>query len=229
MSLTKKLTETPIDEIQKIISNSYGIKNVLRDLGVCLGGNNYSIMKKFILENNIDTSIMHQNRFKQRQNTVRPKWVDDTIFSNPNVSRNVIKNYILRHNKIAYKCDHCNNIGIHNNKPLSLHLDHINGINNDNRIENLRFLCPNCHSQTDSYAGKNQKKLHKEKVVKPKELGKIREPKFKWPSNEDLQKMLDEYPPFKLSKILKVSDRSISKRARKMNLVLKPCGYWLRK
>jgi 5-methylcytosine-specific restriction endonuclease McrA len=42
-------------------------------------------------------------------------------------------------------------------KPLSLHLDHKNGKNNDHRIENLRFLCPNCHSQTATYAGKNKK------------------------------------------------------------------------
>lgn len=36
-----------------------------------------------------------------------------------------------------------------------LQLDHINSVYNDNRIENLRWLCPNCHSQTDNYAGKN--------------------------------------------------------------------------
>jgi Zn finger protein HypA/HybF involved in hydrogenase expression len=39
-------------------------------------------------------------------------------------------------------------------KPISLQLDHINGVNNDNRLENLRLLCPNCHSQTDTYSGK---------------------------------------------------------------------------
>lgn len=39
--------------------------------------------------------------------------------------------------------------------PLTLQLDHINRVNNDHRLTNLRFLCPNCHSQTDTYAGKN--------------------------------------------------------------------------
>ena len=44
-------------------------------------------------------------------------------------------------------------------KPLSLHLHHINGVNNDNRLENLQLLCPNCHSQTDSYSGRNAGKI----------------------------------------------------------------------
>ena len=43
-----------------------------------------------------------------------------------------------------------------NGKPISLHLDHINGISNDHRLKNLQILCPNCHSQTSTYAGRNR-------------------------------------------------------------------------
>lgn len=43
-------------------------------------------------------------------------------------------------------------------KPITLQLDHINGQNTDNRIENLRILCPNCHTQTDTFAGRKLKK-----------------------------------------------------------------------
>ena len=45
-----------------------------------------------------------------------------------------------------------------NGKPLTLQLHHINGNNRDNRLENLTFLCPNCHSQTDNFSGKNTEK-----------------------------------------------------------------------
>lgn len=67
-----------------------------------------------------------------------------------------IKNYILKYNLLQYKCVWCGICGIYNNKPLTLQLDHINGNNTDNRIENLRFLCPNCHSQTETYKGRNK-------------------------------------------------------------------------
>lgn len=43
-------------------------------------------------------------------------------------------------------------------QPLSLHLDHINGVKNDHRIENLRMLCPNCHSQTETFGGRNTRR-----------------------------------------------------------------------
>ncbi|WP_083937631.1 HNH endonuclease [Hymenobacter aerophilus] len=43
-------------------------------------------------------------------------------------------------------------------EPIPLELHHINGINNDHRLENLQLLCPNCHALTDNYRGKNQKR-----------------------------------------------------------------------
>ncbi len=55
-------------------------------------------------------------------------------------------------------CVDCGQGWEHNGKYLSLHLDHINGESSDNRLENLRVLCPNCHTQTPTYAAKNRRK-----------------------------------------------------------------------
>jgi hypothetical protein len=48
-------------------------------------------------------------------------------------------------------CEICGQLPMWNNKPLVLQLDHINGVGDDNRIENLRIICPNCHTQTPTF------------------------------------------------------------------------------
>ncbi len=70
-------------------------------------------------------------------------------------TRASVRKTIIKNNLIPYECNECG-ISDWNGKKLSLHLDHINGKNGDHRIENLRFLCPNCHSQTETYTGKNK-------------------------------------------------------------------------
>jgi 5-methylcytosine-specific restriction endonuclease McrA len=75
---------------------------------------------------------------------------------NSTASREYIKGLIIKHNLIEYRCFECGLKNEWNGKVLSLQLDHINGIRNDNRISNLRFLCPNCHTQTETYCSKNK-------------------------------------------------------------------------
>lgn len=70
--------------------------------------------------------------------------------------RKSVKLTIIRDGLIPYKCSECGLTDSWNNKSITLQLDHVNGINNDNRLKNLRFLCPNCHSQTETFCGSNK-------------------------------------------------------------------------
>lgn len=69
-----------------------------------------------------------------------------------------VKKRLIEEGYLECKCSWCGITDTWNGKPIVLHLDHINGVNNDHRLENLRLLCPNCHSQTDTYAGKGKRK-----------------------------------------------------------------------
>lgn len=62
---------------------------------------------------------------------------------------------ILRDDLLPYLCEGCDNKGEWMGQPLTLHLDHRDGDCSNHELENLRFLCPNCHSQTETYAGRN--------------------------------------------------------------------------
>jgi hypothetical protein len=77
-----------------------------------------------------------------------------------------MKKRLIRDFDRVYTCNECKNIhfveqdGVLTwmNKPVVLQLDHINGIHNDNRVENLQFLCALCHAQTSTFCGKNSKR-----------------------------------------------------------------------
>jgi hypothetical protein len=75
-----------------------------------------------------------------------------------NSIRGQIKRFIIRNNIINYICDNCKCNDQWMGKSMPLILDHINGIKDDNRLENLRFLCSNCDSIQDTYKGKNKNK-----------------------------------------------------------------------
>jgi hypothetical protein len=80
----------------------------------------------------------------------------EMLVENSTAGRHNLKSRLLNAGMLKNKCYICG-ISEWLEKPLALDLDHINGINNDNRLENLRLLCPNCHSQTHTYRGRNAK------------------------------------------------------------------------
>lgn len=93
-------------------------------------------------------------------------------------STEVLKSRIKKDELLDYKCSECG-IDTWQGQQITLDLDHVNGINSDNRLENLRFLCPNCHSLTHTYKGRNintgrQKVSDQELLTAYKEQGNIR-------------------------------------------------------
>lgn len=80
---------------------------------------------------------------------------DDVFVENGKHSSQFLKERIIKDSLMPHQCADCSLTDTWQGKPIVLELDHINGVGNDNRLLNLRFLCPNCHSQTATFRGRN--------------------------------------------------------------------------
>ena len=83
--------------------------------------------------------------------------IDNVFINNSTADQKTLRRWFLNGGYVEYKCSICN-LKQWNEKPISLILDHINGNNKDNRLENLRWVCPNCNSQLDTTGARNIKK-----------------------------------------------------------------------
>lgn len=111
----------------------------------------YKEGKKDVVSNNLNLESM---RVKSIQiNKEKAKIRFETSESN-HLSNHAIKRILNDHYNRGHCCEECG-IREWNGKPLSFELDHIDGDNFNNSINNLRFLCPNCHSQTITFRGRN--------------------------------------------------------------------------
>jgi hypothetical protein len=88
--------------------------------------------------------------------------LDKVLVEKSTYNRWYLKKRLVAEGLLVYECEKCHNKGSWLGESLSLQLEHKNGINDDNRINNLCFLCPNCHSQTDTFSGRNCKWIKKE-------------------------------------------------------------------
>lgn len=145
---------TDIDVINATKS-SYCYSDVLTKIGLSPYGGNIRTIKKCIRRLNLDVS--HFDRVISLRKNKKTYTKEQIFCIESKYPRTGLKQAVIKYKVLSYECALCYNQGVWNNTKLTLSLDHINGINNDNRVENLRFLCPNCHSQTDTYAGKNRK------------------------------------------------------------------------
>lgn len=80
---------------------------------------------------------------------------DDEYYVRGTYRGSSLSRRVRKDNTVAYICESCGNEGSWMGKPMTLELDHIDGDNRNNELSNLRYLCPNCHSQTPTYCVKN--------------------------------------------------------------------------
>lgn len=145
------------EEFSKIVSEHKSISEILDYFGFSKASGSMSkVVKERILRENLDISHFNRGNVSGGKPVYDLKDILVENSSYCNIDR--LKKRILKAGLLEYKCSECGNTGEWNNRPLVLQLEHRNGKHDDHRLSNLCFLCPNCHSQTDTYAGKNADK-----------------------------------------------------------------------
>jgi len=132
--------------------------DVIKKLGLANRPGNYVTIDKYIKLLNIDISHFTG----KAHGTSIPKTRKDlssVLIENSTYNRYHLKNRLIKGNLIPYTCSICLQDSSWCGQDLVLILDHINGIFNDNRISNLRFLCPNCNSQQSTFCRRMPSKL----------------------------------------------------------------------
>lgn len=93
------------------------------------------------------------------------------ILEGKSTNVNSIKRYLSE--TVGHKCVWCGNEGKHNGKDLVLQLDHIDGNSDNNNLENLRLLCPNCHSQTGTFGSRQKKDTKRNRYLRHYKNGRV--------------------------------------------------------
>lgn len=138
-----KLENFTKEQVQQIVNNSSTKKEVAIKLGYSSdGGTVNRALTKYFEENNIDISSLKTKK--------TPTYTRETVFcENGTISQHCLVNWYKKEN-IDYKCSICGQQPFWNGKPLIMILDHINGKHTDDRLENLRWVCPNCNYQLET-------------------------------------------------------------------------------
>lgn len=153
-------------ELILAVRDSKSIRSVIKNLGLVPAGGNYVQVKNAIDSLKLDTNhftgmLWNKGLTYHNKNKVK---LEDLLVKNSKIQSYKLKNRLFREGIKKPECELCGWCQCSLDGRIPVELDHINGIRDDNRLENLRILCPNCHSLQTTHRGRN-KKVYRARVV----------------------------------------------------------------
>ena len=156
----------PLEEFREIVAKSQTFSDILLNFGLGNIGGNYQTLKRRMNEQHVDYShLSSNNRGRKIIRTSLP--LSEVMKEKSTYSRGHLKRRLIEEGLLKNQCIICGLLPVWQEKPLVMIIDHINGVRDDHRIENLRLVCPNCASQLPTFAGrtrKNYKKVYRCKI-----------------------------------------------------------------
>ena len=211
------------EEFKSLVERSSSTTEILSYFGLQNKGGNNRTLKRRLEEEGVDVSHFLPNyaRMVQRNQEIK-KPLLSVMVENSGYDRGRLKRRLLKEGLLKEECAECGQKPEWKGKPLVMVLDHINGVNNDHRLENLRLLCPNCNSQTPTFAGRKTRKRPKSCKSCGKEIvgnGKTgfcgscvpKERKVERPSLDVLRVEIDELGYVGVGRKYGVSDNAVRK------------------
>ncbi|OGY51976.1 MAG: hypothetical protein A3J65_02160 [Candidatus Buchananbacteria bacterium RIFCSPHIGHO2_02_FULL_45_11b] len=153
----RKWTE---ENLRTAVKNSLSLRQVLNKLGLREAGGNYEQVKKYIKELSLDAKHFKGKGWSKNLRGIgKPRIpLEKILVKNFSFQSFKLKKRLFAANLKPRHCEICGWAKKTVDGYLPLELDHINGDSHDNRLKNLRILCPNCHSLQPTHRGRNQKR-----------------------------------------------------------------------
>jgi HNH endonuclease len=157
--MTRKRTWTE-KQLREAVATSASMRSVLIKLGLIPAGGNYQHVAKTIKDLKIDTTHFTGMGWRSGRtfDFIPQRALKDILTIDSDFQSFKLKKRLFLEGLKSPCCEMCGWAEMSKDGRIPVELDHINGVHTDNRIENLRILCPNCHSLQPTHRGRNQKK-----------------------------------------------------------------------